>query len=112
MHIVSDSASVLRAFVLLPGGGVDSFRKFFVGNRGACKALQGCQANGVLTKILYRPFRKDVEAPLRGQERVVLLVGARCLDREDVHSGVVGGSRRQPTLCRPDTTAKPRELNR
>lgn len=112
MHIVSDSASVLRAFVLLPGGGVDGFRKFFVRDKGACKPLQGCQANRILTKVLYCSLGEDVESPLGCQERVVLLMGACCLDREDVHVGVVGGSRRQPTLCGPDATAKPRELNR
>ena len=39
-------------------------------------------------------------------------MGARRLDREDVHIGVVGRSWRQSALCGPDATAKPRELNR
>ena len=98
--------------MFLPSCGIDGIRKFFVRNRWACKPFQGCQTDGVLAKILYRPFRKDVETPLGCQERVVLLVGARCLNREDVHVSVVGGSRRQPTLCGPDATAKPCELNR
>ena len=100
------------AAIVLPDCGSDRFWEFFVRDWWACKPLQGCQANGVLTKILYRPFRKDVETPLGCQEWVVLLVGAGCLDREDVHVSVVGGSRRQPTLCGPDAIAKPRELNR